>query len=248
MKMILLALIMPILLMAQDDKEGYAMWQTIYLTPNTANLKALGLAMANHNKTYHKEGPHRASVYNVSTGPNTGKMVWIMGPLTFADLDTRPGEGGHDEDWRDKVMPNVTKVEQGEYWRADNKLSNFKEDSAPSKLIYVRYHEINDGEGHRLKDHMAKISETIKSMPDGGPEWGLFYNEFWQGNKIGRHIATCMYHDAWADLDKDMDFKKAYEAKHGEDSWTSFLDDARAIFSNQWDEIWVYNAKLSSDR
>ncbi|MBK7342106.1 MAG: hypothetical protein IPJ06_02670 [Saprospiraceae bacterium] len=89
MKMLLFALIMPIMLMAQDDKEGYAMWQTIYLTPNTANLKALGLAMASHNKTYHKTGPHQASVYNVATGPNTGKMVWLMGPLTYADLDTR---------------------------------------------------------------------------------------------------------------------------------------------------------------
>ena len=45
-----------------------------------------------------------------------------------------------------------------------------------------------------------------------------------------------------------MNFKKAFEAKHGENSWTSFLDNARDIFSDRWDEIWVYNAKLSSDR
>lgn len=248
MKMLLFALILPLAMMAQEEKESYSMWQTIYLTPNTANLKALGTAMASHNKTFHKDGPYRASVYNVANGPNTGKMVWVMGPLTYPDLDKRPSEGGHDEDWRDKVMPNVTKVDQGEYWRTDAKLSNFKEDNGPSKLIYVRYHEINDGQGYRLNAHMAKISETIKSMPNGGPEWGVFYNEFWQGNKIGRHVATCMYMDSWAEMDRDMDFKKAFEAKHGENSWTAFLDDARAIFSDQWDEIWVYNAKLSSDR
>lgn len=248
MKLLLFALLLPIMMMAQEEKESYSMWETIYLTPNTANLKALGLAMANHNKTYHKDGPHRASVYNVSTGPNTGKMVWLMGPLTYADLDTRPSEGGHDEDWRDKVMPNITKVEQGEYWRADDKLSNFKDDPAPSKLIYVRYHEINDGQGYRVEDHFAKISATIKSMPDGGRDWGIFYNEFWQGNKIGRHIATCSYMDSWAEMDNDWKFKAAFEAVHGENSWTDFLDDGKAIFSNAWDEIWVYNAKLSSDQ
>ncbi len=248
MKMLLFALLLPIVMMAQEENESYSMWQTIYLTPNTTTLKALGTAMASHNKTFHKDGPHRASVYNVANGPNTGKMVWLMGPLTYADLDTRPGEGGHDEDWRDKVMPNITKVEQGEYWRADDKLSNFKDDPAPSKLIYVRYHEINDGQGYRVKDHFTKISETIKSMPDGGRDWGIFYNEFWQGNKIGRHIATCSYMDSWAEMDNDWKFKAAFEAVHGENSWTPFLEDAKAIFSDQWDEIWVYNAKLSSDR
>ncbi len=47
--------------------------------------------MAKHNKKYHSEqGPHHALVYNVVSGPNMGKMVWQMGHLKFAHLDSRP--------------------------------------------------------------------------------------------------------------------------------------------------------------
>ncbi len=248
LKMLLIALLLPLIMMAQDEAPQRSLWQTIYLTPNPANLKALGAALTHHDQTYHKDAPYTASVYSVANGPNTGKMVWMMGPLKYADLDNRPNEAAHDADWRDNVVSNITKAEQAEFWKTDFKLSNFKEGSAPAKLIYVRYHEINDGQGHRLNDFLTKVSETIKSMPDGGKEWGVFYNEFWQGNKIGRHVATCSFLKSWAELDEDMNFKKAFETKYGENSWTGFVQDSEEIFSNQWDEIWEYNAKLSSDR
>lgn len=245
---ILILMILPLILTAQEEAPERGLWQTIYLTPNPANLKALGAAMTHHNQTYHKDAPYKASVYSVANGPNTGKMIWMMGPLKYADLDNRPNEAAHDADWRDNVVPNLSKAEQGEFWKTDFKLSNFKPNNGPAKLVYVRYHEINDGQGHRLNDHLTKISETIKSMPDGGMDWGVFYNEFWQGSKIGRHVATCGFLKSWAELDQDLNFKKAFEAKYGENAWTGFVQDAQDIFSDQWDEIWEYIGPMSSDQ
>ena len=94
-------------LLAQDDSIN-PMWESFYITPDNTKKKELGEAMSKHNKKYHSEqGPHHAVVYNVVSGPNMGKMVWQMGPLKFAHLDSRPKSGGHDEDWRDNVMPYV---------------------------------------------------------------------------------------------------------------------------------------------
>ena len=107
---------------AQDN--DYKMWENIMLTPDNTKLKAFGEAMSKHNKAYHKEGPYKANVYTIASGPNVGKIVWEMGPLKFSDLDGRPSKGGHDEDWRDNVMPHVKKMTHGEYWKEDKELSN----------------------------------------------------------------------------------------------------------------------------
>ncbi|NRA91953.1 MAG: hypothetical protein HRU26_04600, partial [Psychroserpens sp.] len=90
-----------------------------------------------------------------------------------------------------------------------------------------------------------EISETIKSM-DGEHPWGLYYNEFIQGD-LGRHIATVNFYKNWADFDEDTNFKAAYEKLYGEGKWQSFIDRAMNTFENRWDEIWVYNKALSGD-
>jgi len=59
---------------AQDD-SSYKMWEYIMLTPDNTNLKVLQDNIRKHNQTYHKEGPHKATVYNITTGPNAGKIV-----------------------------------------------------------------------------------------------------------------------------------------------------------------------------
>ena len=100
------------------------MWEAIFLTPDNTKLKVLGENMRAHNRKYHNEGAHKATVYNVTTGPDVGKIIWMMGPLQYKDMDTRPAAGGHDEDWRDNIMPYVKKMEHGEHWTQDVKNSN----------------------------------------------------------------------------------------------------------------------------
>lgn len=105
---------------AQEDSKDYEMMESILLTPDYTKLKVLGENMRAHNTKYHNDGPYKASVYNISTGPNTGKLVWMMGPLKYTHLDSRPEVDGHDEDWRDNVMPYIKKNHTGEYWRMDS--------------------------------------------------------------------------------------------------------------------------------
>lgn len=233
---------------AQEDDDNYAMWETIILTPDNTKLKVLGENMRKHNQKYHAEGPYSASVYNIVSGPYTGKLVWIMGPAQFPQLDARPSAGGHDEDWRDNVMPYIKKVEQGEYWRADDKLSNVSmltPNPGDYPILFTRYWEINIQHQHQVNARFKLISETVKAMAGENP-WGLYYNLFRQG-KLGRHIASVSFYKNWTDFDRDPKFKDTFLKSHSQDEWDAFIADSDLIFDDSWDEIWEYDKNLSGD-
>lgn len=230
-----------------QESKDYNMWESLMLTPDNTKLKVLQENMKSHNAKYHKEdGPYKSTVYNIVSGPNSGKIIWQMGSMMFAHNDNRPGEGGHDEDWRDNVMPYIKKIHTIEYWRQNDELSNVSmlvDNDYP--ILYIRYFEVEDGHGYTMDDVFTKVSETVKSMEGDNP-WGLYYNEFRQGN-LGRHVATVSFMKNWAEMDNNRNFKKAFLKLHGENSWDAFLDSWDDTFSNNWDEIWVYNKSMSGD-
>ena len=230
---------------AQEDKS-YKMWESIMLTPDNTNLKVLGDNMRKHNATYHKEGPFEAAVYNISSGPNSGNIIWEMGPMMFSHNDSRPSDGGHDEDWRDNVMPYIKKMHTIEYWKQDEELSNtsmLDGDNTKYPILFLRYAEIADGHISSIKPFYKMVNETIKAMEGVNP-WGVYINQFRQGD-LGRHVASVGFYKNWTEFDEDRSFKKAFEKVHGKDNWQAFLDMADRTFSNTWDEIWVYNKHLS---
>ncbi len=239
---------LPFFMTGQDKPDdAYSMWEMIYLTPDNTKLQELSASMKKHNQTYHTQGPFSATVYNVTTGPNTGKMIWMMGPCTFSDLDNRPSEGGHDTDWRDNIMPYVKKVSNGEFWKFDAKLSNMpdpSESADPFKIVKVRYLEVAQGQGYRVQGLLEKISKTVKSL-DGDHPWGVFYNEFAQGVNNGRHLAITSFYNKWAELDRENKFKVTYLKVHGENTWDGFIREIGEVFSNNWQELSTYAPGMS---
>lgn len=232
---------------AQESKD-YQMWQNVMLTPDYTNLKVFGENMRKHNQTYHSEGNFNAYVYNITTGPNAGSMIWQMGPMMYKHNDSRP-EGAHDIDWRDNVMPYVKKIHTIEYWSQDDELSNtsmVRGESVKYPILFVRMMELADDHQYLSKDFFSKVSATIKSMPGENP-WGLYYNNFLQGD-LGRHIATVGFNKNWTEFDEDgPNFKEAFEKLYGKNSFQDFLDARDDLFKNTFDEIWVYNKNMSGD-
>jgi len=233
---------------SQDDSSSYEMWEDIMLTPDNTNLKVLGDNMRKHNQTYHSEGAHKSTVYNISTGPNAGKIIWEMGPLMYSHLDSRPSAGGHDEDWRDNVMPYIKKMHTVEYWKADAKLNNtdmLDGDNSKYPILFFRYWEVEPGQGFNVNTYFKKISKAVKALEGENP-WGIYYNEFRQGD-LGRHIATVSFSPNWAEFDQDVNWVETFNKVHGENSWQNQLNMQEATFSNSWDEIWVYDKHMSGD-
>lgn len=232
---------------AQDDSSSYNMWEDITITPDYTKLKVFGENMRKHNQTYHPEGTYKAFVFDIVTGPNTGKLVWIMGPITFSNLDGRPSAGGHDDDWRDNIMPYVKKMTNGEYWKQMDELSNVSmldSDNSKYPILHLRYFEVEKGQGYNIDGLLKQMSEAVKAMEGENP-WGLYSNEFRQGYAIGRHIAWISFHKNWAEFDDDNTFKESFINVHGDDAWQPFIRGMDDTFSDSWDEIWVYNKELS---
>ncbi len=231
-----------------QDESSYEMWEDIMLTPDNTKLKVLAENMRKHNQTYHNAGPHKSTVYNITTGPNAGKIIWEMGALTYPDLDTRPSVGGHDEDWRDNIDPYIKRTNTVEYWKGDAKLNNtdmLDGDNSKYPILFVRYYEVEPGQGYNIGTFFEKISAAIKAL-DGVNPWGVYYNEFLQGD-LGRHIAGFSFSPNWADFDRDVNFVETFEKLHGNNSWQRHVNLRNATFSNRWDEIWVYNKEMSGD-
>ncbi|SDS02119.1 hypothetical protein SAMN04515667_1227 [Formosa sp. Hel1_31_208] len=228
-----------------QESEDYNMWQNILFTPDNTQLKTLGVNMRKHNQTYHSESPYDATVYNITTGPNAGKMIWQMGSMMFKHNDGRPSTNGHDEDWRDNVMPYIKKIHTIEYWSQDDEKSNTSMLSPDNiyPIMFVRYFEVSEDYGYLMNNHFKRVSETIKAM-DGVNPWGLYYNDFLQGD-LGRHVATVGFMKTWAEMDEDRNFKATFEKLFGADQWQMHLDARDDAFTNRWDEIWVYNKSLS---
>lgn len=231
-----------------QETEQYNMWESIMLTPDNTKLKILSDNMRKHNMKYHKEGPYHADVFNISTGPNAGKIIWQMGTMMYSHNDSRPSEGGHDEDWRDNIMPYIKKMNTVEYWKQDDELSNvgpLLEKDANYPIFYVRYFEVESDFSSSVKPFFTMVSETVKAMEGVNP-WGVYYNEFRQGD-LGRHIATVGFMKNWTEMDDDPKFRKTFDKVHGEDKWDAFVDMGGNAFSNSWDEIWTHNAHMSGD-
>ncbi|MDX1477245.1 MAG: hypothetical protein R3301_06035 [Saprospiraceae bacterium] len=233
-----LILILPLWIVAQD----YVQYETIYLKPDTKHLGTLQANMKAHNDKYHSDAPYHANVWQVSNGPKAGWLVWAMGPCTFSENDGRPGEGGHDEDWANNVMPYITDMGSIEYWRRDDDLSVPPDN--PTPMIYIRFWEVRPNKGFLMGDLWEKISETHKSMGEGHA-WSLFENEFRQGD-LGRHFAETWPMNGWSDLDQGNNFRAAFEKIYGEAAWTPFFRTMNEAFVNSYDEIWTLMPGMSA--
>jgi hypothetical protein len=233
---------------AQDNTPSDSMLESIMLTPDNTKLKVLGENMRKHNQKYHKEGAYKSTVYAISTGPNVGKIVWMMGPLKYTHLDSRPAEGGHDDDWRDNIMPYIKKMNAAEYWKQDIERSNtsmLDGDASKYPVLRVRYFEVTPGHGYTVNRLFSQVKATLESI-EGEYPWGVYDNEFLQGD-LGRHIAAVSFMKNWAEFDEDIKFVEAFEKLYGNNSYNTFTNMRNDTFSNRWDEIWVYDKNMSGD-
>ncbi|MDH3652201.1 MAG: hypothetical protein OEQ53_21110, partial [Saprospiraceae bacterium] len=189
--------------------------------------------------------PYGAIVWQVSSGPNSGKLVWMMGPCTFTDLDDRPAGDDHSSDWRDNVMSLMEDIGPIEYWRRNDDLS-IVVDGPPKPIVRVRFSNVIRGQSHRVNGMFGKIRDAIKEM-EGENTWGVYLNEFQQGYETGRHFATSTGMDSWSELDEGSgtEFSEAYIKAHGAGAWSTFNQELREVFSNTWDEYWVIRPDLS---
>lgn len=242
--MLILMLIFPGVTEAQEEEDSYTMYETALLTPKSGHLKTLQENMKAHNEKFHNQDPYRAHVWNITTGPNVGKMLWVMGPATYTELDNRPDDAAHNNDWRDNVVPYLHEEATVEYWKRNDELSKDGPEGQDYPMVYARFWKVDIEHEVLIGELLKQISETVKEM-DEASAWDIWGNEFIQGD-IGRHILFTSPLKGWGDLDQDFNFMETFKEVHGGDqAWNAFQHKMGLAVEDIFDEIWIYNSELS---
>ncbi len=202
---------------AQDDMD-YVMYSTIELTPKDGHYMELMEGLKAHNAKYHSEGWESVNVWNIVSGPRSGKLNWVMGPHTWTHLD-KAMEDDHLKDWLKHVSAHAEMGEWG-YWRLNSDLSYMPE-NFQTKLMFIRFFDIESQKGDNAEHLFSTIISTYKeNKMDMGLQ--VFQNVADAGD--GKEWAVIWYHDSYASMDKDRNFRDKYEKKYGDDSWAEFFE------------------------
>ena len=228
----LTAIFIIVALQAQDQSETI-MYESIYLSPKLDALSTLNKNMTAHNKKYHGEGKHQAFVQTVVTGRRSGDLVWLMGPGTFANLDSRPAEGGHDEDWANNVMSNLEEVSRSEYWELDQQASYTPENSTNSKMV-IRFRRTKNGERAAVAKHYAKLTDLFREKKYSNG-LSVYISKFPTGN--GRNMASVFTFANWAEMDENLPVGKDFDEKYGAGSWAKWSQDMAEL--TEWVDMEV---------
>jgi hypothetical protein len=230
-----------------EEAKTYTQYDTFRFTVDNKNAKKLTINMRNHIKKYHVKGTLQTKIYNVTYGPNINELIWVMGPISYAEFDSRPDDKKHDDDWADNINPYITAYNQSEIWRnMDGLLINNLDEKADSPERYItRYLTVNRGQDDEvIKYLMKQVKDTLEKM---GKEkyWAIFDNQLIQGNLNGRHLMGISAMDSWVELDEDLEFAKHFEDLYGKGSFKTFDALYSKVFKNQWNEVIEVNKEMS---
>jgi len=224
---------------AQD--ESYKMYDVIYIKPKYDKVKELSEAVAKHNKEFHNEGPHTSSVWMVQSGSYSGWWAWIMGPLTYTDLDSRPDSKEHLEDWMGEVMPYIQEYAERNLWKLDDEVSFVPEDSFTGKTIWSNY-DIKPFEGYRFTE-MLKLVKKVYEEKEYTRSFAVYRAQF-DSRNMGS-VTISFGFKSWAFFDEDKTFKKDFEEVHGEGSWWKFMEEFKEIVISVEDQAAIFVPELS---
>jgi len=193
------------------------------IKPKSDKTDLFKKGMAAHNKKFHASGPYKASVSYAITGPNSGQYTWVMGPVTWTQMDGAPGKGEHDMDWEKNVNPFVESYGEISYWRADKELNYTPAGAQPNSMTKsrLRFFTVLPNQTDRFKDALKKVVEMYKKK-----QYKASYNLVWrQGASGGPHAVAILSFDKWGYLDNGTDFAKDFNEVHGANSFERFREE-----------------------
>lgn len=241
-KLIITMFLLPILAISQNSSE-YGVFENAVLTPNPAQITQFEAGLAAHNKKYHSEGAYEASVYWISSGPNTGSYLWSMGPTSWSAMDKRPAQkDGHDADWNNNVLKYMMPGGAQTYWKAIPESSRFANNITMKNLVV----DIYDVKRGKMKDVMALVEKIHKVYTEKIPNetYGIYTNEF-SGTKEGKDLAVVSFYENMGQFSQNNGMDKKFDEVYGNGSWDKFLKDWYDVTEGGESELWIFSPELS---
>lgn len=206
-------------LSAQEGDNSYTMYHIITLKSLQGHGQDLRAGLKAHNSKYHQEGAQQVNVWSINSGPRTGTLSWVKGPLTWTDMDTQIAGDDHMDDWRKNVGAH-SEMGEMEYWRLQDDLSYMPEGMQP-KLFQVRYFDIKQDKNNNARHIIGTLTKAYK---DTNSDMGFQVYTNQVNDESGRDWAILWFHDSFASMDRNRGFVAKYEKIFGDGSWDEFFE------------------------
>ncbi len=225
-----LAVCVSLATMAQDDPMAI---ETVNILPKRGMNSEFEAAVKAHNDKFHKDGLHKAGLRRVDYGKNAGWYVWVMGPTTYAALDSRPAGKDHEGDWSKTIDPLIEEYGDVGLFNYNAELSYGAEILQNSKMYEVWSIEIKRGQYYRFKAIAEKLKKTYEAM--GTTAFMIYNNQVHTAG--GPDVGMLWSFNTYSEWSKNAGTKAAYEKIYGDGTWQQMLD--------EWTDILVdYDAEL----
>lgn len=200
--------------------------ETMYLIPKRGMEDKFEAAVKAHNQKFHPEGPYVASLRQVEYGKMSGWYVWVFGPTTYANIDSRPDkENGHQADWDATVDPLVEKYGVSELWNYNADLSFGFDILRKSNYAEIWKVDLKPGEYYRFKAICEKVKKASESI--GTMAFVVFDNQIHMTN--GADIGIVWSFNNFKEWSEDIGMMEAYEKIYGKGTWTNMLNEWRDV-------------------
>lgn len=247
MKNILLVLALAVCMISYAQEEApTVVFDQIMVTPHPEKVADFHKAVAEHNKQFHSEAPRQVAVYQIMTGPNTGKYIWNLGPCTWAELDARPMDDAHNNHWSANVTPTLTTEANGTFWEYHPQYSSMSADFTLN-MLHITFYDVKRGMGNfdKLKPIMERFTKMYRELY---PEdmYGIYTNVMGSTSE-GRDLAIVSFLDNYADMAiEHPDVPEKYNGMFGDGSYEKDMKTWMENTMGAATEMWAYMPELSS--
>lgn len=229
-----------------QQAQPYVVYDQIMLTPNPEKIAEFQKVLAEHNQKFHPEGAYDVGVFQIMTGPNSGKFIWNLGPVTWADMDKRPMDKAHNEHWATAVAATLTTDSWATYWRHHPEFTNMSQDFELN-MLRVNFYDIKRGmdSWEKVEKIMERFTKLYREhYPD---DVFATYSNVMASTGEGKDMAIVGFVDNFAAMgDENPDVPEKYNAMYGEGSFEKDITTWLEVMVGESSELWMFLPDLST--
>jgi hypothetical protein len=187
-----------------------------------------------HNQKFHPAGPYVAGLRKVEYGKMAGWYVFVYGPTTYENLDSRPAkENGHQADWDANIDPLVEEYGATGLWNFNAELTYGYDILKKSKYAEIWMVDLKPGAYSRYKALALKLSKAFEAL--GTMSFLVLDNQVHVSG--GPDVAFVWSFNSYKEWSDDPGLVAAYEKINGKGTWQTMM--------TEWNDIIVdYDSEI----
>jgi hypothetical protein len=223
--LLLVTLLMPILLTAQQAAPKQNKTTVLVLHPQQGDRESFEQALAQHNNKFHKD-QGQVDIYEVLTGDRTGEYHFVYrNPASWADVETAFGaanEKSHSDDWTQNVAKQLSDAAARYIYEvSDDSYVSANPSDMHTDLMGLYLINLNPGMEEDFFADMKKIKEMYKKS-NSKNYYFVQTSDFGKGTQVAIVFPLAK---GWSSFEPDPndDWSKMFKAAFPKEDFKAWL-------------------------